>query len=300
MAVKVLSTESRQGVREFLTELTIISDIKHENLVRLYGCCVEGINRILVYPYMENNSLAQTLLGMKYTSYYFFSIRLQFFGTCTFSWCSILLFWQQIITVLASSYLHWFHLANTLRKCRMPLLKNWWLWSSTSTVPACIVLYHTSYQVSVLSLIIFFTPLLQVFQFSRLTIFKTYQDITNWFEFIFLAGRNPDNLEFNWQTRVKLCLGVARGLSFLHDEIRPPIIHRDIKASNILLDKDLTPKISDFGLAKLLPPNATHVSTRVAGTMWVLHLLNLFLTSEKKKDSEETCAQFIFNLLNFS
>lgn len=66
---------------------------------------------------------------------------------------------------------------------------------------------------------------------------------------------------------MKLCLGVARGLSFLHDEIRPPIIHRDIKASNILLDKDLTPKISDFGLAKLLPPNATHVSTRVAGTM---------------------------------
>jgi serine/threonine protein kinase len=81
------------------------------------------------------------------------------------------------------------------------------------------------------------------------------------------AGRNPDNLEFNWKTRVKLCIGVARGLAFLHDEIRPPIIHRDIKASNVLLDKDLTPKISDFGLAKLLPPNATHVSTRVAGTM---------------------------------
>lgn len=62
-AIKVLSTESRQGVREFLTEINTISEIKHENLVKLYGCCVEGDHRILVYNYLENNSLAQTLLG---------------------------------------------------------------------------------------------------------------------------------------------------------------------------------------------------------------------------------------------
>jgi len=67
--------------------------------------------------------------------------------------------------------------------------------------------------------------------------------------------------------RCRICVGIARGLAFLHEEVRPPIIHRDIKASNILLDKDLTPKISDFGLAKLMPANATHVSTRVAGTL---------------------------------
>lgn len=54
---------------------------------------------------------------------------------------------------------------------------------------------------------------------------------------------------------------------FLHEEIQPHIVHRDIKASNILLDKDLNPKISDFGLAKLFPDNQTHISTRVAGTM---------------------------------
>jgi serine/threonine protein kinase len=145
VAVKVLSATSRQGVREFLTELTAISDIKHENLVTLIGCCAEGSHRILVYNYLENNSLAQTLLGSR-----------------------------------------------------------------------------------------------------------------------------GSNIRFDWRTRVKIAVGVARGIAFLHEEIRPPIIHRDIKASNILLDKDLTPKISDFGLARLLPPNATHVSTRVAGTLGYL------------------------------
>ena len=62
--MKVLSSESRQGAREFLTEMTVISDVVHENLVSLYGCCVEGTHRILVYNYLENNSLAQTLLGI--------------------------------------------------------------------------------------------------------------------------------------------------------------------------------------------------------------------------------------------
>ncbi|KAK4786610.1 hypothetical protein SAY86_010443 [Trapa natans] len=144
-AVKVLSAKSSQGVGEFLTEIKMISDIEHENLVKLYGCCVENDHRILIYNYLENNSLADTLLG-----------------------------------------------------------------------------------------------------------------------------NNPNNIQFSWPTRYRICLGVARGLAFLHDEVQPHIIHRDIKASNILLDTDLTPKISDFGLAKLIPTNMTHVSTRVAGTLGYL------------------------------
>ncbi|KAI9086895.1 hypothetical protein K1719_031056 [Acacia pycnantha] len=144
-AIKVLSAESRQGVREFLTEIKVISEIEHENLVKLYGCCVEGNHRILVYNYLENNSLAQNLIGRRHSS-----------------------------------------------------------------------------------------------------------------------------LQFNWRTRSRICIGVARGIAFLHEEVRPHIVHRDIKASNILLDKDLTPKISDFGLAKLIPANMTHVSTRVAGTIGYL------------------------------
>ncbi|PWZ26591.1 putative LRR receptor-like serine/threonine-protein kinase [Zea mays] len=69
IAVKVLSSESRQGVREFLNELVAISDISHDNLVKLYGYCAEGDQRILVYNHLENNSLAQTLLGMAYFAY---------------------------------------------------------------------------------------------------------------------------------------------------------------------------------------------------------------------------------------
>lgn len=65
-------------------------------------------------------------------------------------------------------------------------------------------------------------------------------------------------------------MGTARGLAFLHEELVPPIVHRDIKASNILLDENFVPKIGDFGLAKLFPDNVTHLSTRVAGTMYVL------------------------------
>ncbi|RDX79935.1 Cold-responsive protein kinase 1, partial [Mucuna pruriens] len=144
-AIKVLSAESRQGVKEFLTEINVISEIEHENLVKLYGCCAEKNNRILVYNYLENNSLSQTLLGGSHSRIY-----------------------------------------------------------------------------------------------------------------------------FDWRTRCKICVGVARGLAFLHEDVRPHIVHRDIKASNILLDKDLTPKISDFGLAKLIPANMTHVSTRVAGTIGYL------------------------------
>ncbi|TYK16388.1 putative serine/threonine-protein kinase [Cucumis melo var. makuwa] len=144
-AIKVLSAESRQGLREFLTEINVISEIEHENLVQLYGCCVDDNHRILVYNYLENNSLAQTLLGRGYSS-----------------------------------------------------------------------------------------------------------------------------ILFNWRTRSKICIGIARGLAFLHEDVQPHIIHRDIKASNILLDHDLSPKISDFGLAKLIPASMTHVSTRVAGTIGYL------------------------------
>ena len=75
-------------------------------------------------------------------------------------------------------------------------------------------------------------------------------------------------LFLDWSARYEICLGVARGLAYLHEESRVRIVHRDVKASNILLDSDLQPKISDFGLAKLYDDKKTHISTRVAGTMY--------------------------------
>jgi serine/threonine protein kinase len=85
-----------------------------------------------------------------------------------------------------------------------------------------------------------------------------------------LFGNGHSGIRIDWRTRVKICIGIADGLTYLHEEVRPPIVHRDIKASNILLDSNLSPKIGDFGLAKLFPGNMTHISTRVAGTLGYL------------------------------
>ncbi|KAL5841343.1 hypothetical protein ACOSQ3_011946 [Xanthoceras sorbifolium] len=140
IAVKQLSSKSRQGNREFVNEIGMISGLQHPNLVKLFGCCVEGNQLLLVYEYMENNCLAHALFE-----------------------------------------------------------------SST--------------------------------------------------------------LKLDWATRQKICVGIARGLAFLHEESAIKVVHRDIKATNVLLDRQLNAKISDFGLAKLKEEENTHISTRVAGTV---------------------------------
>ncbi|KAF8659955.1 hypothetical protein HU200_058037 [Digitaria exilis] len=129
VAVKVLSAESRQGIREFLTEIDVISNVKHPNLVELVGCCVEANNRILVYEYLQNSSLDRALFS-------------------------------------------------------------------------CLI--------------------------SNLSCAST--------------GSNSEPADFTWSIRSAICIGVARGLAYLHEEIASPIVHRDIKASNILLDKTTSPR----------------------------------------------------------
>ncbi|CAI5980454.1 unnamed protein product [Closterium sp. NIES-65] len=70
-----------------------------------------------------------------------------------------------------------------------------------------------------------------------------------------------------WSKRMRVAAGAAKGLEYLHEEASPPVIYRDFKSSNILLDENWHPKLSDFGLAKLGPVgDKTHVSTRVMGT----------------------------------
>ncbi|CAN6444470.1 unnamed protein product [Victoria cruziana] len=141
IAVKQLSSKSKQGSHEFITELGMISALQHPNLVKLYGCCTEGKQLLLVYEYMDNNSLA-----------------------------------------------------------------------------------------------------------------------------IALFGPEEKRLKLNWPTRRKICIGIARGLAYLHEESTLKIVHRDIKSTNVLLDKNLNAKISDFGLAKLHEDEKSHISTRIAGT----------------------------------
>jgi serine/threonine protein kinase len=143
VAVKQLSETSNQGKTQFATEIETISRVQHRNLVKLYGCCLEGNKPLLVYEYLENGSLDKALFG---------------------------------------------------------------------------------------------------------------------------SGR----LNLDWSTRFEICLGIARGLAYLHEESSIRVVHRDIKASNVLLDANLNPKISDFGLAKLYDDKKTHVSTKVAGTFGYL------------------------------
>jgi serine/threonine protein kinase len=71
----------------------------------------------------------------------------------------------------------------------------------------------------------------------------------------------------NWAKRFKIILGTAEGMAYLHEESNLRIIHRDIKLSNILLEDDFTPRIADFGLARLFPEDKTHISTAIAGTL---------------------------------
>ncbi|CAM8892965.1 hypothetical protein QQ045_024500 [Rhodiola kirilowii] len=77
----------------------------------------------------------------------------------------------------------------------------------------------------------------------------------------------PDRKPLDWSTRMKIAAGAAKGLEYLHDKTKPPVIYRDLKCSNILLGEGYHAKLSDFGLAKLGPVgDNTHVSTRVMGT----------------------------------
>lgn len=82
-----------------------------------------------------------------------------------------------------------------------------------------------------------------------------------------LHGVDKEIAPLDWNARIKIALGAARGLAYLHEDSSPPVIHRDFKSSNILLEHDFVPKVSDFGLARTaMDGENSHISTRVMGT----------------------------------
>ncbi|KAL2323383.1 hypothetical protein Fmac_027762 [Flemingia macrophylla] len=142
VAVKLLTRDGRNGDREFIVEVEMLSRLHHRNLVKLIGICVEGRRRCLVYEFFRNGSVDS-------------------------------------------------HLHGDINKKSSPL---------------------------------------------------------------------------DWEARKKVALGAARGLAYLHEDSNPRVIHRDFKASNVLLEDDFTPKVSDFGLAREATEGSRHISTRVMGT----------------------------------
>jgi len=85
-----------------------------------------------------------------------------------------------------------------------------------------------------------------------------------------LHGQHAAECLLDWSRRMNIAIGSAEGLAYLHHHATPHIIHRDIKASNVLLDSDFKAQVADFGFAKLIPEGETHVTTGVEESSWSL------------------------------
>ncbi|KAL0396556.1 UNVERIFIED_CONTAM: putative LRR receptor-like serine/threonine-protein kinase [Sesamum calycinum] len=100
-----------------------------------------------------------------------------------------------------------------------------------------------------------------------------------------LRELKPGDPVLYWPTRKRVALGTARGLEYLHEHCNPKIIHRDVKAANVLLDEDFEAVVGDFGLAKLVDVRKTNVTTQVRGTMG--HIAPEYLSTGKSSEKTD-------------
>ncbi|KAJ0096887.1 hypothetical protein Patl1_28119 [Pistacia atlantica] len=100
-----------------------------------------------------------------------------------------------------------------------------------------------------------------------------------------LRDLKPGEKGLDWPTRKRVAFGAAHGLEYLHEHCNPKIIHRDLKAANILLDDNFEAVLGDFGLAKLVDTKLTHVTTQVRGTMG--HIAPEYLSTGKSSEKTD-------------
>lgn len=110
-------------------------------------------------------------------------------------------------------------------------------------------------------------------------------DFENSFAALMIADFKPGEPVLLWPTRKRVALGTARGLEYLHEHCSPKIIHRDVKAANVLLDEDFEAVVGDFGLAKLVDVRKTSVTTQVRGTMG--HIAPEYLSTGKSSEKTD-------------
>ncbi|XP_038896150.1 probable LRR receptor-like serine/threonine-protein kinase At5g10290 isoform X1 [Benincasa hispida] len=116
-------------------------------------------------------------------------------------------------------------------------------------------------------------------QTERLLVYPFMQNLSVAYR---LRELKPGEAVLDWPTRKRVALGTARGLEYLHEHCNPKIIHRDVKAANVLLDEDFEAVVGDFGLAKLVDVRKTNVTTQVRGTMG--HIAPEYLSTGKSSE----------------
>ncbi|KAG6519066.1 hypothetical protein ZIOFF_022555 [Zingiber officinale] len=277
IAVKRLSKTSSQGVNEFKNEVQLIAKLQHRSLVRLLGCCVEAGERMLIYEYLSNGSLDTFLFdllchsGLPHCS----GPTLLFCSTdlvCrsassdlleqTWSFCSADLVFLSADLVFLSAELVILICRLDLPFCRSAALT---CPAALQTCPAVLVCCSANLPCS---------SALQ--SWPVVLVCRSVDLLYRFADLLYLSADLPcrsallhevKSGQLDWKLRYNIIVGIARGLLYLHHDSRFIIIHRDLKASNILLDQDMNPKISDFGMARILDGDENAAKTkRIVGT----------------------------------